>query len=323
MNKIRLSVAIAMLSIAGCKSTPVNDVQSFADTTQTSQSQINTLISEYNNADVEEKLLEIAYKNQKISTLDLDQAQQKKLGKTEPLYTLVVMNNALGAYVRSLSALSTAGNQEKVELAVGQLNSSLINLDANYQALTDKEPLFSKEKNSQIASIVASILQARAEKRRNEHIEKIVTAANPEIQIMIDKAIALIKTRKFEAAIKDHRNEQLLVVINDYNNSRGPRSSNEERKEKLDRIYEMYSEKITITQEIKTAIKQLELIKKGHSKLLDVFKDEENQVKELRTTIAYLKGINDRQSALETLYSSCESHIVLDKGQITCKDDNH
>ncbi|WP_415898197.1 hypothetical protein [Neptuniibacter sp. QD57_21] len=323
MNKIRLSVAIAMLSIAGCKSTPVNDVQSFADTTQTSQSQINTLISEYNNAAVEEKLLEIAYKNQKISTLDLDQAQQKKLGKTEPLYTLVVMNNALGAYVRSLSALSTAGNQEKVELAVGQLNSSLINLDANYQALTDKEPLFSKEKNSQIASIVASILQARAEKRRNEHIEKIVTAANPEIQIMIDKAIALIKTRKFEAAIKDHRNEQLLVVINDYNNSRGPRSSNEERKEKLDRIYEMYSEKITITQEIKTAIKQLELIKKGHSKLLDVFKDEENQVKELRTTIAYLKGINDRQSALETLYSSCESHIVLDKGQITCKDDNH
>lgn len=319
MNKLSVGFLAASVFLVGCKTTPVTDINTFATAAAESQEQVNSLLSEYNDSAVDHSLTLIATTGETLTSKKLEAALAGKLDKQDNLYALVSFNNALTKYVKSLSDLAVAAEQNKVELAVANLHGSLKNLDSNYQSLTGNDPVFNEEKNSAIASMIAALLSAKAEKERNDALKEIIGKADDDIKVMTDAAIVLISSKEFSVGIANQRKLQLVSEINDYNKHKSG-MTNEARKAQLIKIYSTYTSKSSAAQNIKTAVKKIELVQKGHSKLLAVFTKDEKPLDELRSTISYLRDLNDRQDALQELFVTCATEVILDdKGQIACK----
>ena len=318
------NIVIIMLSlfISACASTPTGQIEAFGVAAADVTSKIDTVIMEYNQTNIDNKLAKMAQRNKKYTTSDLDPIRKILLRDTDKKnFALYQANNALGAYASSLTELATAGSREQMARASVKLNKSLTIMNKNYKIIKEtSEDLLSDEKNAEISRVIAEISSFYAENKRARALKKIIINADSQIQIIGNIINEQLLKNALESRIYSMRGTVLAGYFYDYNKTTDKKSF-ASRKKSLDFIYRQYIEMESTGATILQAQKSITSVMKAHSILKSELEKDQYTSKKIFKSIGEIVTVHKSYEDLEELMVNCETEVVTDdKKGIVCKD---
>ncbi len=306
----------------GCASTPTGQIEAFGIAASGVTSKIDSVISDYNEANINNKLAKMAQRSKKYTKSDLDPIRRILIRDADKKkFALYKANKALGAYAWSLSELASAGSREKISLASVKLANSLQSMNKHYKTIKNSsEDLLTDEKSSEISRVIAEFSTFYAENKRGRALKKIIIASDSQIQL-IGKVIneQLLKSA-LESRIYSMRGTVLAGYFDDYNNKTEKRSFSD-RKKALDAIYLRYVEMESTGAIVLQAQKAITSIMKAHAKLKTELEKDDFTSKEVFNVIGDIVTVHKNYDDLEELMLNCSGEVVADeKKGIICKD---
>jgi hypothetical protein len=314
-------VAIVVTFLSGCVSTPTGNIEAFGLAAADVTNKIDAVISDYNAANINDKLVVMAQSKKKYVKSDFDPIKAIIIRDSDKKnFALYKANNALGGYAKSLSALARAGSREELAMGGVKLSKSLKGMNEQYKVLAETENnLISDENSGTISRVIAELSTYYVEKERGKALKEIIIAADPSVQ-SIGKVIndQLLKG-VIEGRLYTMRGNELAGYFDDYN-SKASKSSFSDKKKRLDKIYEMYAEMESTTATVVQAQKSIASVMKAHGELKKELEKDRYDSKEILQAIGDIKTVHKSFDDLEELMKSCETEIVSDdeKG-IICK----
>lgn len=315
-------IATAALILAGCASTPTGNIESFGIAAAGVTEKIDAVISDYNEANINDKLVTLAESNKKYVQSDFDPITKIIIRDSDKKnFALYKANKALGNYAKSLSALAEAGSREELAMAGVKLSTSLKSMNQQYKSLAEtKEDLISDKNSELISRVIAELATYYVQNKRGEALKKIIIAANPSVQI-IGKVIndQLLKG-VIEGRLYTMRSNELAGYLADYN-SKSSNSTFVEKKKALDKIYQKYIVMESSTATIVQAQKAISSIMKAHAKIKTELENNRFSSEKILKAINNIKTVHNSFDDLEELMMNCKTEIVADEQKgIICKE---
>ncbi len=312
-------VAAALLS--GCTSIPTGNIEAFGVATADVTNKIDAVISDYNKANVNDKLVVMAQSNRKYVKSDMDPIKKVIIRDSDKKgFALYKANNALGNYARALTSLANAGSHEELALAGVNLSKSLKGMNEQYKTLKETEKDFiSDESSGKISRVISEIASYYVDYKRGKALKEVITAANPSIQT-IGKVISDQLLRGvIEGRLYTMKGNELAGDFADYN-AMVEKLSFSQKKKALDDIYEKYIAMESTTATVTQAQKAILSVMKAHNELAAELKNDRFDSKRIAVALQNIKTVHKSFDDLEELMKSCETEIIADdeKG-IICK----
>lgn len=327
MRHATLLFSIVLL-LSGCGvANQTGNIGVFGEATKGVTNKIDAVITEYNEANIQDVINERAQSKKELTIEEFDPIKALIIQEADKKdYALYKANQALGNYASALSGLSKAGSREEVDLAATKLYGSLQNLNSQYKVLKGTTTNLIDENISKgIGEAIAAIGSFYIEKKRGEAIKSIVISADKHIQTICDVIIEEFLKGAIESSIFRIRNTELSGYIKDYNDAVAPRGAVtppnfENRLRLLNVIYKKYELMQASSVPVTQAINGIKAIKEAHGTIKnEVEKDiftSDNIVK----VVGNLKDIQDHYNNLGELMVNCKTQIIADeKKGIICK----
>jgi len=311
--KVISVVLAAVLVLIGCASTPTGNIEAFGLAASNITEKIDSVVSDYNAANINDRLVMMAQSDKKYVRSDFDPI--KKIIMRHPdkkNFALYKANKALGSYSASLTALAQAGSREEVAMAGVKLSASLKAMNEQYKTLSDSDnDLISDETGGSISRIVSELSTYYIENKRGKALKKIIIAADTSVQA-IGKVISnqLLKG-VIEGRLYAMRSNELAGYFSDYN-SKAKTGSFASKKKSLDEIYEKFIEMESATATVTQAQKAVLSVMAAHSKIKDELENDKFSSKEIFQAISNIQTVHRNFNDLEELMISCETRIVSD-----------
>lgn len=312
-------VTIALLS--GCTSIPTGNIEAFGVATADVTSKIDAVISDYNKANVNDKLVVMAQSNRKYVTSDMDPIKKVIIRDSDKKdFALYKANNALGNYAKALVALANAGSHEELALAGVNLSKSLKEMNEQYKTIKEtKEDLISDENSGKISRVIAEIASYYVDYKRGEALKEVIIAANPSIQTIGEVIRDQLLKGVIEGRLYTIKSNELAGYFDDYN-AKIENLSFAQKKKALDDIYEKYIVMESTTATVTQAQKAILSVMKAHNELTDELNNDRFDSQKIAVALQNIKTVHKSFDDLEELMKSCETEIIADdeKG-IICK----
>jgi len=315
-------VATAVILLSGCASTPTGNIEAFGLAAADVTNKIDAVISDYNAANINDKLVVMAQSKKKYVKSDFDPIKKVIIRDSDKKnFALYKANNALGSYAKSLSALARAGSREELAMAGVKLSKSLKGMNEQYKTLAETENnLISDENSGMISRVIAELSTYYVEQKRGKMLKEIIIAADPSVQ-SIGKIIndQLLKG-VIEGRLYTMRGNALAGYFDDYN-SKASKSSFADKKKMLDEIYKVYVEMESTTATVVQAQKAISSVMKAHGELKKELEKDRFDSKEILQALGDIKTVHKSFDDLEELMKSCETEIIPDEEKgIICKE---
>ncbi len=320
--RIIFVVATTVILLSGCTSTPTGNIEAFGLAAADVTNKIDAVISDYNIANINDKLVVMAQSKKKYVKSDFDPIKAVIIRDADKRnFALYKANNALGGYAKSLSDLARAGSRDELAMVGVKLSKSLKGMDEQYKALakTDKN-LISDEDSGMISRVIAELSTYYAEQKRGKALKKIIIAADPSVQnigkIINDQLLKGV----IEGRLYTMRGNELAGYFDDYN-SKANKSSFSDKKKTLDKIYEMYIKMESTTATVVQAQKAISSVMNAHEKLKKNLEKDRFDSKEILQALGDVKTVHKSFDDLEELMKNCATKIVSDEEKgIVCKE---
>lgn len=314
-------VTVAVVLLSGCVSIPTGNIDAFGVAASDVTNKIDAVISDYNKANINDKLVAMAQYNKKYVKSDMDPIKKVIIRDSDKKnFALYKANHALGSYAKSLSALANAGSREELALAGVKLSKSLKGMNDQYKTLKETQnDLISDENSGKIGRVIAELATYYVEYKRGKALKEIIIAADPSIQT-IGKIIndQLLKG-VIEGRLYTMRGNELAGYFSDYN-SQANKLSFAKKKKLLDDIYEKYIAMESTTATVVQAQKAIASVMKAHAELRAELEKDHFNSRRITKALENIKTVHNSFDDLEELIKTCETEIISDdeKG-IICK----
>ncbi len=315
-------IPVIAIFLSGCASTPTGNIEVFGLAAADVTNKIDAVLSDYNAANINDKLVIMAQSRKKYVTSDFDPIKEIIIRDADKNnFALYKANNALGSYAKSLSALAGAGSRDELAIAGVKLSKSLKGMNEQYQTLTEtKNNLISDENSGRVSRVIAELSTYYTEQKRGKALKEIIIAADPSIQ-SIGKIIneQLLKG-VIESRLYTMRGNELAGYFDDYN-STASKSSFSSKKKMLDEIYKRYIKMESTTATIMQARKAILSVMRAHGELKKELEKDRFDSKEILQALGNIKTINKNLGDLEELMKNCKTEIISDEEKgIICKE---
>jgi len=320
--KRNIVIIMASLLITACASTPTGQIQAFGVAAADVTSKIDTVITDYNQTNIDNQLAKMAQRNKKYTASDLDPIKYILIRDADKKsFALYQANNALGAYASSLTELAAAGSREQMARASLKLNKSLKSMNKNYKIIKEtSDDILSDENNAEISRVIAEISSFYAENKRAKALKKIIINSDNQIQL-IGKIIneQLLKSA-LESRIYTMRGTVLAGYFADYNKTTDKKSF-ASRKKSLDFIYRQYIEMQATGATILQAQDAITSVMNAHAVMKSELEKDQYTSKKIFKSIGEIVTVHKSYDDLEALMVNCETEVIADdKKGIICKD---
>jgi len=320
--KRNIVIIMASLLISACASTPTGQIEAFGVAAADVTAKIDTVITDYNQTNIDNKLAKMAQRNKKYTTSDLDPIRDILIRDVDKKsFALYQANNALGAYASSLTELAAAGSREQMARASVKLNKSLKSMNKNYKIIKEtSEDLLNDENNAEISRVIAEISSFYAENKRAKALKKIIINSDSQIQL-IGKIIneQLLKSA-LESRIYTMKGTVLAGHFADYNKA-ADKKTFAARKKSLDFIYRQYIEMQATGATILQAQNAITSVMKAHSVMKSELEKDQYTSRKIFKSIGEIVMLHKSYEDLEALMVNCETQVIADdKKGIICKD---
>jgi len=307
--------------ITGCVSTPTGNIEAFGVATVAVTDKLDTVITRYNEANINDILVEMAGKKDRYSVPSFNPLKKLLVANTDKnKYALYKANKALGLYAKSLTVLAKASSQDDIALAGANLTSALKSMNKQYKILKNtNEDLISDEKSGTLSRVISQISTFYIERKRGKALKEIITTTDPHIQT-IGKTIndELLKG-VIEGRLYTMKNIEMNALFLEYN-KKIYTTTYSQRKKALKKIYSVFIEMQSASATIAQAQKAISSVMKAHSKLNEALKKDRFSSKEIFRAIGDIATVHGDFNDLEELMQDCETEIVADDGKgIICK----
>ncbi|ABM03702.1 hypothetical protein Ping_1931 [Psychromonas ingrahamii 37] len=306
-------VSFAVLILSGCTSTPTGNIDAFGIAAADVTSKIDTVISDYNKANVNDKLVAMAQSNKKYVTSDMDPIKQIIIRDSDKKnFALYKANNALGGYAASLSDLANAGSREELALAGVKLSTSLKGMNEQYKSFKETESdLISDENSGKISRVITEISRYYVEYKRGEALKEIIIAADSSVQIIGNIINDQLLMGVIEGRLYTMKGNELAGYFSDYN-TQTDELSFAKKKKMLDEIYEKYIAMESTTATVVQAQQAILSVMEAHSVLTEELKKNRFSSQNIAKSIKNIKTVHRSLDDLEELMKSCETKIISD-----------
>jgi len=319
--KSTMPVFMMLIGLSGCASTPLGNIEAFGVAAENVSDKIDSVIDEYNKANVSDRLVMMAQSNRKYVKSDLDPIRKIVIRDSDKKsFALYKANKALGDYSKSLTDLASAGSQKELSLAGVKLSRSLSEMNDQYKVLTESEvDIVSSENSNKLGRIVAEVSSFYAGYKRSRALKEVIIAADPSIQIIGDVLSNQLLKGVIEGRLYTMKGNELAGYISDYN-AKVQTMSFSQRKKALDDIYAMYMAMESVSATIVQAQKAVLSVTKAHGELAAELRSNRFSGKKIAAALKDIKTVHKGFNDLEELMRNCETEIVADdeKG-IICK----
>ena len=320
--KRNIVIIVASLLMSACASTPTGQIEAFGVAAADVTAKIDTVITDYNQTNIDNKLAKMAQRNKKYTKSDFDPIRKILIRDADKKsFALYQANNALGAYAISLTELAAAGSREQMTRASIKLNQSLKSMNKNYKIIKGtSDDLLNSEKNAEISRIIAEVSSFYAENKRAKALKKIIINSDSQIQA-IGKIIneQLLKSA-LESRIYTMRGTVLAGYFSDYNKTTDKKTF-AARKKSLDFMYRKYIEMQATGATILQAQNAITSVMQAHSVLKTELEKDQYTSKKIFKSIGEIVTVHKSYDDLEELMVNCETEVITDdKKGIICKD---
>ncbi|PKH03132.1 hypothetical protein CXF72_08070 [Psychromonas sp. MB-3u-54] len=307
------TLSFAVLILSGCTATPTGNIDAFGIAAAGVTSKIDAVISDYNKANVNDKLVAMAQSNKKYVRSDMDPIKNIIIrGSDKTNFALYKANNALGGYATSLSDLANAGSREELALAGLKLSKSLKGMNEQYKTLQETESdLISAENSGKISRVITEISRYYVEYKRGKALKEIIIAADPSVQIIGDIINDQLLKGVIEGRLYTMKGNELAGYFSDYN-TQTDRLSFATKKMMLDEIYEKYIAMESATATVIQAQQSILSVMKAHSILTEELKKNRFSSQNIANSIKNIKTVHNNFDDLEELMQNCETKIISD-----------
>jgi len=313
-------MGIGSMLLAGCASSPTGNIEAFGSAATEVSTSIDTVISDYNQAVINNHLVAMAQSKRAYVAADFDDIKQiiiRDANKQE--LSLNQANKALGDYAKALVALARAGSREEIAISTSSLSKALLMMDSQHQLLLQKEAAVTKDGAAKIARVIAQLSSGYIESKKAKALKTIIIAADPAVQ-----KIGLVVNNQLlkgviESRLYTMRGSELAGYFADYNAKSSSRSF-VQKKQKLDEIYEKYVQMEATSASVKQAQTALLAVMKSHQVLKGELEKDNYSGTGVIEALKKIKANHTAFDALETLIKNCDTEIIPSEEQgIICK----
>ena len=320
--KVSFFIAITALTLSGCTSTPTGNIEAFGVAASGVTEKIDAVISDYNTANINDKLVTMANFSKKYTKSDFDPIKKVIIRDADKKdFALYKANKALGGYAKSLSALAKAGSREELAMAGVKLSTSLKGINEQYQILADTDKnLITDENSSLVSRVISEIATYYVENKRGEALKKIILAADESVQTIGTVINEQLLKGVIEGRLYTMRSNELAGYLSDYN-AKSSKSTFANKKKELDKIYQKYIVMESSTATVIQAQKAIYSVMKAHKKLKTELENDRFDSKELFKVISDIKTVHKSFDDLQELMMDCTTEIIADDAKgIICKE---
>lgn len=316
-----LCLLIVGLLLFGCVSTPTGNIEVFGTAAKGVADKVDTVIKEYNDANVQNEITKLAEHNQSITVASFDPIKKVLINEADKKnYAIYRANKALGDYADGLAGLARAGSREEIDLAAAKIYGSLHNMNEQYKEMKGSD-LIDDMTSATIGRVIAEIGSLYVEKKRGEAIKSIVVRANTPVQDICDVIIEALLKGTIQKRLFTIRHTELTGYIDDYNGIVSNATFDNKRKA-LESIYLKYKSMMGSSAAVEQAIASLRSVKEAHATIKEEVEKDTFTSKAIVETIGKLKDVHSHYDDLEELMLTCKTQIVADENQgIICKTD--
>jgi len=334
--KLRFLLAMLLsITLASCATTPLTQIENFAESTAKLTEATDEVIDEYNQATVTEQLQNLKHTHFKPVPggsaqvlLDIDAlAQIKNVFGSDAKKKLSIYraNKAVNDYAKSLKALAEAGEREEISKASVELISSLSELEESIGGLKGDgyQPKLDDEKLGLLGAAIDLIGSEIAEHKRREALKDIITSANPQIKVLMNEVVKQLDKLNYETHLNDYSYAALSRRIMDYNLrvSRGEYSAKPEKQfEDLQKLWKDTQIHVVNSKKFKHLKKSLLAIATEHEKIAQQVKKDKFSSKEIIAAAKTIQAKKKRFDEFKEAIVTCDTVGFDDNNEPVCED---
>jgi len=324
MRHLTLLFSIVLL-LSGCGvAAQTGNIGVFGEATKGVTDKIDAVITEYNEANIQNVVTKLAQHKKTITIDDFNPVTEliiKEADKKD--YALYKANQALGDYALALSGLAQAGSRQEIDVAATKLYGSLQTINSQYKVLKGTTTNLIDDKTSAgLAKVIGEIGNLYIEEKRGEAIKSIVISADKYIQIICDVIIEELLKGTIETRIFTMRNTEISGYIKDYNDTLATSATAtfEDRLKSLNVIYKKYEVMQASSAPVAQAINAVKAIKEAHGTIKSDVEKDIFTSKNIVEAVGKLKDINDHYNNIGELMVNCKTQLISDeKKGIICQ----
>ena len=320
-------ISIVALALTGCTTTPSTQIQAFGDSTKAITDKVDAVIGEYNQSALTGRFTNFAatYTGAHANELTIDLLggiQQPIDEKSKKGLAIYKANRAIGAYAKSLSALSVAGSRADIDLASAKLYGAMTGINTQYRVMNENGgDLFKSEDFATTTKVIAAIGSLIVEELRNNAIKDIVVSADAKIAILCNVIDKQLDESGIHDGIYTSRQYVLTEELKSYKAQVRKDMTLDWRRSEIKRLYELKQGVTNSTLLIQNAQKAIREVKTSHATLASELKSNKFSSEAIALAIGRLRDIENHYDSYETLLLECKKIEKNDKGVLSCADE--
>jgi len=358
MTKIKLSqyvIALGAITVLSACSSTSTQISSYGAAVEQLTSQIDATINETNQLSIDYKLSRIAEQShygankdssnggcfivvsQITDNVDGNSNLCTRIGlptfeditpvipenEIKSLY-LYKANKALQSYAQSLQKLNDAGSAQEITSATIKLDSSLVGLYTQYEALsgdTTYNEDFHKTLDI-VSGSIAAIGRSVAEAKRRKALKTIIKEADPWI-IRVTKSMEQeLNNDHFGKLKKAYEQTSLRELFTNYNDLvRANKLDKQQRKQMINDIYETWKDYSAREMKSNALVKAVEKIRVSHNTLKSEVSKDIFASSEISNTVSELNDYYKQLDSFHELLASCKGILKLEDETYTCSNE--
>ena len=312
-----------LLLMTGCVGT-TTEIATFGESTHALTGKIDRVIDSYNTTALEREFTDLASLYSDSHTKDLTREALLEIRKPitpkqKKNFALYRANQALGEYAQALRALSVAGSQGELDMAMADLYGSMKDLNSHYKTLKkSKTPLFEPEDFALSTKLVTALGSLLLQERRNTMIKHIVIEADPKIATICKEITRQLHTSGIGEGIAVAKQYIFTEELIDYHSH--TESTLDWRRDKIKRLYQLRREIATSTLLIQEAQKAIKTIQETHHLLAKELQANRFTSHAITQAMRRLKTLNKHYNNFEKLLLECKKISQNKEGVVSCND---
>jgi len=317
---------IAAVLMAGCTSTPSDQIAAFGQTTNAVTDHVDAVLNEFNEATIERGFTDLAANYTGDFAQRFDQQLLKDINKPitakqQKQLAIYRANKALGDYATSLAELANARLRVDVDVASANLYGAMTSFNKHYQTIKgNQKALFDDSKVANIQAAITAIGSEVAEQRRRQAVKAIIIAAKDNIDLICDEIIKQLTHSGIEDGIRLSRKYILDKQIAEYRRLSAKKSSKLKwRTDEVRRLWllqqALFHSKLLVQQ----SIKAIEEVKQAHQVLASEVAHDAFSSVAISNAIGRLQYLNKHFNDFEEFLASCDSTATDSDGVLSCE----
>lgn len=273
---------------------------------------IDDVLSQYNQADIDDKLVEMAQLPEKYAIKDLTPVLKRSIRDTNIKNTILSKaNQALKQYSESLLELSNATSKEELIRASLGISDSLQKINRHYQSYTGAaEHLITKDGTLKAGDIIADISGYFLEQERIKVLKRFISVSDTPVQKIGSILLQQLQKGIITKRLYTIENNKLAGDFSDYNDNIRDMSYSK-RKELLSQFYQRYLKMQSIKGKMDSIQSSVISILTAHKKLKIELERDNYWSEEISSLLKNVRRFNKNRNGFYSVIYNCSGQMEL------------